>query len=213
MTTYATVSTEAISLTPGTVMRMPGTWSDYQALCHSRGEAAIPRIKYQTGEITLMAPLPKHGRDVHLLARMVETLLDSKNRTYEAFTPITMEQPETGGIEPDYCFYIDNWQAIVGRDRIQWGTDPSPDLVIEVDVTSYTNVNDYLPYGVPEVWLLKQRNLNIHQLIEGNYQIASTSLYFADIDLPSVVAETFNIANTVGSGAAIQQLRHRLAAL
>jgi len=24
------------------------------------------------------------------------------------------------GIEPDYLLYIDNWQAIVGRDR-QWG--------------------------------------------------------------------------------------------
>jgi len=57
-----------------------------------------------------------------------------------------MALPELGGIEPDYCFYIDNWQAIVGRDRLQWGIDLPPDLVIEIDVTTY-DANDYL-YGV-----------------------------------------------------------------
>ncbi len=55
-----------------------------------------------------MSHLPKHGRDAHLVASVVTALLDAANRNYEAFTPITMELPEEGGIEPDYCFYIDN---------------------------------------------------------------------------------------------------------
>lgn len=55
-----------------------------------------------------MSPLPRHGREAHLLARIVESLLDSETRNYEAFIPITMNIPESGGIEPDYCFYIDN---------------------------------------------------------------------------------------------------------
>jgi hypothetical protein len=69
----------------------------------------------------------------------------------------------------------------MGKDRINWQIDPppfgfavalcekasgshggnpqdravSPDLVIEIDVTSYTAAEDFLPYKVPEVWLLK----------------------------------------------------------
>ena len=62
-----------------------------------------------------------------------------------------MELPEQGGIEPDYCFYIPHWQVVVGRDRLDWEHDPPPDLVLEVDVTNYTNVDDYCLYQVPEV--------------------------------------------------------------
>jgi len=36
-----------------------------------------------------------------------------------------MELPESG-IEPDYCFYIDNWKAVSGKERINWSVDPPP---------------------------------------------------------------------------------------
>jgi Uma2 family endonuclease len=48
------------------------------------------------------------------------------------------------------------------RSDKDWGVDPSPDLVIEIDVTSYTDINDYLPYKVPEVWLFKKGELLIY---------------------------------------------------
>jgi Uma2 family endonuclease len=85
-------------------MRIPGTWEDFCQLRDSRGDGSMPRLKYHDGEILLMSPLPRHGREAHLIARIVETLLDSQERNYEAFTPITMELPEVSGIEPDYCF-------------------------------------------------------------------------------------------------------------
>jgi Uma2 family endonuclease len=62
-----------------------------------------------------MAPLPEHGRNANLLADVVKALLDYFEREYEACTPITMEVPEQSGIEPDYCFYIDNWEAVASK--------------------------------------------------------------------------------------------------
>lgn len=208
---YALISREKIRLSPGTVVRMLGSWQDYQALCHSRGDSSIPRIKYRPGEILLMSPLPKHGRDANILADIVKVLLDSQNRNYEAFTPITMALPEVGGIEPDYCFYIDNWQAVVGRDRLQWGVDPAPDLVMEIDVTTYTDANDYVPYRVPEVWLLKRSQLAIYSLQGSDYQQQTTSRYFPDVNLSAMVNECLESANQLGMGAAIRTLRQRLA--
>lgn len=157
-----------------------------------------------------MSPLPKHGRDAHLLASVFTTLLDSQNRNYEAFTPITMELPEEGGLEPDYCFYIDNWQAVVGRDRLDWSIDPPPDLVIEIDVITYSDVNDYLPYRVPEVWLFKTKRLAIHGLQSGTYQLQSTSRYFPDIDLPALCDRCLQMAAEHGTGVAIRELRKTL---
>lgn len=60
---YAVISREKTQLTPGTVVQMPGTWQDYRSLCESRGDGAIPRIKYRKGEILLMSPMPRHGRE------------------------------------------------------------------------------------------------------------------------------------------------------
>jgi Uma2 family endonuclease len=207
---YVVISPQDIQLPPGTVVRIPGTWQDYCQLRDRRGDGSIPRIKYYDGEILLMSPLPRHGREAHLLARIVETLLDSENRNYEAFTPITMDIPEEGGIEPDYCFYIDNWQAVIGKDRINWQIDPPPDLVIEIDVTSYTAAEDFLPYKVPEVWLFKKSGLSIYGLLGDTYQQRSFSKYFPDVDLSEIISRVLKVASEQGTGVAIRGLREQL---
>jgi Uma2 family endonuclease len=207
---YAVISTDRISIPPGSVMRIPGTWEDFCQLRDSRGDGSIPRLKYHDGEILLMSPLPRHGREAHLIADIVKVLLDSQDRNYEAFTPITMELPEVSGIEPDYCFYIDNWQAIVGKDRIDWQVDPAPDLVIEIDVTSYTSELDFLPYRVPEVWLFKNYRLTIYQLVDGKYEVSNSSRYFPNFSLQDSVNLCFQNAKEKGTGAAISELRRSL---
>jgi Uma2 family endonuclease len=208
---YAVVSKDSIRLPPGTVVRIPGSWQDYCMLRDSRGDGSIPRIKYHDGEIFLMSPLPRHGREANILADIIKVLLDSQNRNYEAFTPITIELPELGGIEPDYCFYIDNWQVAVGKDRIDWTIDPPPDLAIEIDVSSYTSVDDYLPYSVPEFWSLKKGVLAIYQLTLGAYQLSETSRYFPDISLKTIISECLQMSKEQGSGKAIALLRQQLA--
>ncbi|GAA6618850.1 Uma2 family endonuclease [Scytonema sp. NUACC26] len=208
---YAVISSEKIQLPSGTLVRMPGSWQLYLTLCDSRGDSSIPRIKYRSGEILLMSPLPKHGREANILADVVKVLLDAQNRNYEAFTPITMELPSESGIEPDYCFYIDNWQAVVGRDRLDWDTDPSPDLAIEIDVTSYTDVNDYTPYRIAEVWIFKRDRLAIYGLQENKYQLQPTSRYFPNMDLGTLIVQCLKVASDRGTGVAIRELRSSLA--
>jgi Uma2 family endonuclease len=151
-----------------------------------------------------MAPLPEHGRDASLLGLIVTALLDRLNRRYDSFTPITMSLPEISGIEPDYCFYIENWRSVVGKNRIDWLNDPPPDLVIEVDVTSYTSIDDYLPYKVPEVWLLKNKQLLVYRLQGENYAITQSS-YFPNVR--EIVQQCLEIANEQTTSEAIRWLR------
>jgi Uma2 family endonuclease len=206
---YAMIAPDEIQLRPGTVVRMPGSWQDYCALRDSRGDGSVPRIKYRDGEILLMSPMPRHGREANILADIVKVLLDLENRNYEAFTPITMDIPESRGIEPDYCFYIDNWQAAVGKDRINWQTEPPPDLVIEIDVTTYTAAEDYLAYRVPEVWLFKQNRLLIHQLENDRYILREISQFFPNFDLQAIVTWCLQVAAERGTGVALRELRSK----
>lgn len=205
----AVVSPETIDLSPGALVRFPGTWADYQDLLARLGDRALPRIKYRAGEILLMSPLPRHGRDANGLADVVKELLGHRSIDYAAFTPITLSLPEQSGVEPDYCFYIEHCAAIAGKDRIEWGVDPAPDLVIEVDVTSYTDVRDYLPYSIPEVWLWKQQ-LSIYRLVDGDYQLNSDSRYFPGTELAPLVTEYLQISRDHSTSAAIRNLRQQL---
>ncbi|BAY10956.1 Uma2 family endonuclease [Calothrix sp. NIES-2098] len=207
---FALVSLEKIQLPSGSVVRLPATWQEYQILCQQRGDGSIPRIKYRDGEVLLMSPLPVHGRDANLLADIVKALLDDDRREYDAFTPVTMELPEESGIEPDYCFYIDDWQAISGKKRIDWQQDPPPDLVIEIDVTSYSDVQDYLPYRVPEVWLFKKQRLLIYQLQGDDYQLQTQSHYFPEFDLQNLIASCVKIAYERNTSAAIRHLKQQI---
>jgi Uma2 family endonuclease len=207
---FALVSPNKIQLPAGAVVRLPATWQDYQKLCQQRGDGSIPRIKYHSGEILLMSPMPKHGRDAHLIANVITTLLDHTEREYDAFTPVTMELPEEHGIEPDYCFYIDNWQAVSGKERIDWKTDPPPDMVLEIDVTSYSDVNDYLPYRVPEVWLFRKNQLLVYQLQDTEYLSQTQSQYFPDINLQDMVSRCLQVAYERNTSAAIRELKQRL---
>ncbi len=207
---FALVSPEKIKLPPGAVVRLPATWDEYQVLSQQRGKGSIPRLKYRDGEVILMSPLPQHGRDTSLIADIIKILLDHTEREYDAFTPITMELPKESAIEPDYCFYIDNWEAVSGKKRINWSVEPPPDLVLEIDVTSYTDVNDYLPYRVPEVWLFKKTQLHIHQLQDITYLLQPQSRYFPGIDLQGMIERCLQIAYDRNTSAAIRDLRQRL---
>jgi Uma2 family endonuclease len=207
---FAIVSLDRLELPPGSVVKLPCTWEEYDHLEQRRGDNSIPRMKYRNGEILLMVPLPEHGKDANVISDIVKTLLDREEVDYDAFTPVTMKLPERGGIEPDYCFYIENWQAVRGKRRIDWEADPPPDLVIEVDVTSYSEVNDYLIYNVPEVWLLRGSRLQIYRLAAGAYGLARESQYCPGLDLPAIAAECLRIAYDQNTSAAIRHLRSSL---
>ena len=209
---FALVSPESIQLPAGAVVRLPATWPEYQRLCEQRGDGTLPRLKYRPGEVLLMSPLPMHRRDANLIADIVKALLDHRNQDYDAFTPVTMTLPDISGLEPDYCFYIQNWRAISGKTRIDWQQDPPPDLVIEVDVTSFSDVQDYLPFRVPEIWLYKQQQLWMYQFQPEGYQRVSHSQFFPDFDLPAILNRCAQIAYDRNSSAAIRTLKQLIAA-
>jgi Uma2 family endonuclease len=207
---FAVISPEKIQLPPGSIFKILGSWQDYEALSQQLGDRSIPRLKYRPGEIWLMSPLPEHGRNASLIADVVKAILDCLEKEYDAFTPITMKLPQRSGIEPDYCFYIDNWQAVSGKKRINWEVALGPDLVIEIDITSYTDINDYLAYQVPEVWLFKNDQVTIYCLQNEHYIVNNFSRYFPEIDILQLIADCFKVASDRNTSAAIRQLKQKL---
>ncbi|NJM56385.1 MAG: Uma2 family endonuclease [Synechococcales cyanobacterium RU_4_20] len=212
MSSSVVVSPDKLQVPPGAVLRLPATWQQYQQLMRQRGDGSVPRMKYCDGAVLLMSPLPVHGRDSSLLADIVKTLLDHTGREYDSFTPVTMDLPDESGVEPDYCFYIDNWPAVSGKARIDWQQDPPPDLAIEVDVTSYSNVADYVPYRIPEIWLWKKQRLQIYGFQGDAYAVQARSRWFPEWDVVAWVELCMREAGDRNTSFAIRNLRQRLSA-
>jgi Uma2 family endonuclease len=202
------ISPEIINLSPGgKVILNHQTWEDYEQLLNRRQEKAAIKIRYQaqTQEISLMSPLPGHGKRIDSLSDFVKLLLRYQGRDWESFHPITLKQFKQAGIEPDSCFYLENRTAILGKERIDLAVDPPPDLAIEMDLTCATKAEDYLPFAVPELWLYRRRELLIYLFDGQAYQESQISSNFAQINVKEILPKYVELAWQSGSSTALRE--------
>ena len=203
-----TISENELILTPGNEAIFPHqTWEDYQRLLDLRQEKTLPKLYFnsKTQQIRLMSPLPSHGKRIDLLRDLVKSLLRRQGKDWECFDPITLKIPNQAGLEPDTCFYIENRQAILGKDKIDLTIDPPPDLAIEVDFTSITDVEAYELLKIPELWIYRQESLNIYLLQENSYQDSEKSNLFPDINIKKLLPYYIELGWTQGASIALRQ--------
>ena len=116
----------------------------------------------------------------------------------------TFKRENTAGVEPDACFYIQNYQQMISRRRLN-PDDPPPDLAIEMDVTSKTTLDAYEAIAVPELWLYDSGKLTIYVLRDGKYVQSINSPLFPNIPLTQIIPATVERAWQVGSVQALEE--------
>jgi Uma2 family endonuclease len=203
-----TISPDQLNLDPGSeVILHHQTWEDFEALLAIKQEKTFPKLYFnaKTGEIHLMSPLPSHGQRVNILGDLVKALLRIQGKDWQAYDPITLKQFKRAGVEPDTCFYIDNRQAILGKDRFDLTVDPPPDLAIEVDMSSLTVLEAYEAIAVPEIWIYRSGRLRIYLLRDGIYQEMGKSLIFPEWDITNLLPPFVEMAWQQGSSVALRQ--------
>lgn len=159
----------------GSIAIMPMSWADYEQFESERGDRSVPRLKYMHEKLYLKLPSFEHGVIDKIVSKLIEALLEQADRDYVASTPVTLKVPEHSGIEPDHCFWIQNWEAVNNLTRIDLSIDPPPDLAIETDITNFTDIADYQVFQIPEVWLIKDGSIAIYTLTANGYTITEAS--------------------------------------
>ncbi len=205
-----TITPDKIDLPPGTLLYFPGTLEDYEQILAQLQDRAIPRIRFRDNHILLMSPLSEHGKEIDVITDIIKTLLRYQNRDWDSFHPITLRYGKEAGLEPDACFYIDNYQAILGKRKLDMSIDPPPDLAIEIDVTSFTRIQDYIPLAIPEVWIYKKGELKIYQLENDSYSETDKSKIFPDFPVKQTIPSYVNRAWSVGSSVALREFSQLL---
>ncbi|NUQ61798.1 MAG: Uma2 family endonuclease [Pirellulales bacterium] len=210
---HLTITDAGVDLSPGSeVILRHQTWADYEELLQCRQDNAAIKVRYnaRTQEIRLMAPLPKHGKNSDVLSDLVKILLRHLGREWEGFDPITLKRFGEAGLEPDWCVYIHNRNAILGKERIDLETDPPPDLALEVDATSPSSPEDYEPLRIPELWIYREDSLHIYVFDGRHYRETSDSPNFPAVPVCQWIPESMRRAWRVGSSVALRQFEDAL---
>ncbi|MBE9078425.1 Uma2 family endonuclease [Romeria aff. gracilis LEGE 07310] len=188
-------------------------WQQFERILAELGESRSARIAYSRGTLEIRMPTPEHEVDKELIGDLVKILLDELEIDCECFGSTTFKQEAMqSGIEPDQCFYIQNQAQMRGKRRINLTVDPPPDLAIEVDVTSKTQLDAYAALGVPELWRY-EKQLSIYVLRAGQYQLVNVSPTFPTLPILGLVAELLEQSSLLGRSPALRALRRRIQAL
>lgn len=188
------------------------SWQEFDNILEELGENRSSRIAYTAQTLEIRMPTPEHEVDKEIIGDRVKILLDELELDCECFGSTTFKQLETGsGIEPDQCFYIQHQAQMRGKRRVDLTIDPPPDLAIEVDVTSKTQLDAYLKLGVPELWIYTQDQLVIYRRQQGQYQRA-TSAIFPNLPMADLIQGGLEASRNLGRSPALRVFRKQVKA-
>lgn len=197
-----------IEVPPGqTIIFHNISWEEFEAILDELGEHRGTRITYNQGLLEIMAPLPEHEVDKELVSDLVKILFEEFEIDRECFGSTTFKnQAMAQGIEPDQCFYIKNHLLMRGKKRVNLKTDPPPDLAIEIDVTSKTQISTYEALNVPELWIYENNKLKIYVLQDKKYIESATSPIFS-IPIVDIIPQYVERSKIEGASATLRAFR------
>lgn len=184
------------------------SWQEFEAILEELGERRATRLAYNHRTLEIRMPLPEHEVSKEIIGDMVKILLEELEMDRECFGSTTFKREDMAvGIEPDNCFYIQNHQFVIGKTRLDLTVDPPPDLAIEVDITSKTQLDIYEHLGVPELWRYEKGKLKISVLQKGKYIDSQISLTFPHLPVIEAISEYLEMSKTTGTSPALRAFR------
>jgi Uma2 family endonuclease len=187
------------------------SWKQFESILAELGDRRAAKVSYSNGLLEIMVPLPEHEKAKEIIGDIVKLVLTERGIDYDALGSTTLKSERmTQGVEPDACFYIQNQRFAIGKNRLDLNIDPPPDLAIEIDLTSRTQLDNYRSLGVPELWRYDKQGLQIYLLQAGEYIESAVSPTFPDLPIVELVNNCIRQSRSIGSSQAIKALQNWL---
>lgn len=153
------------------------SWEEYLAFRDDpRNEHT--RMYYADGVLLLMTAGQLHERIKMLLDRILFDWATRNEINMASFGQWTMQCPTLlKGLEADNCYYVSSLAAVLEKEKLDLEVDPSPDLAIEIDITTHASHKFaiYAGLGVRELWIWQLGEIVVHQLSDkGTYKPGSS---------------------------------------
>ena len=129
-------------------------WKGYLRILRAVGDRHL-RVTFDRGRLEIMSPSEEHEQIKTFMAIFLETVLAESNIDFRPGGSMTFKRRDLRrGLEPDECYWVTHWRAVLGRGHYDPRRDPPPDLALEVEVTRsmLDRIGIYEVLGVPEIW-------------------------------------------------------------
>jgi len=185
------------------------SWDEYELLMQDLDGRRNPRLSYDCGRLEVVSTSPAHDEFAYLTELFVREFSDAQDLDLQAYGQATWKRKDVGkGAEADCCYYIQNARKVIGKKRIPLESNPPPDVVVEIDLTSSSmrKLRIYAGLGVPEVWRFDGKVFHFYELLEGKYaEMVDSKCLPGFASVP--VLEMFSLAETQGQTEALKAFR------
>jgi Uma2 family endonuclease len=185
------------------------SWGTYERLLAEHVDRGAPRFTFDRGDLEIMSPSPEHERFNDAIRIIIDVYSEELDIEVEGLGSATFKREDLErGAEPDSCFYIQNEASVRGKTRIDLATDPPPDLIVEIDVTSpsLAKFPIYADLGILEVWRYDGNALSIH-LLSGTQYVESAGSRALKQVTSAQVSQLLEDRKTQGRTAWLRKVR------
>lgn len=159
------------------------SWQTFINLLNDLGDNRVIRLYYDQGVLEIMTPLGEHENNNRFIECLIGVIADELNLNLKRFGSLTLKREELlKGAEPDSCYYLENEPLVRHKQNINLESDPPPDLVLEIDITSSSldKQTIYAAFEIPELWRYNGQELEVFVLDKTtqSYQNSIQSLHF-----------------------------------
>jgi Uma2 family endonuclease len=166
-------------------------WARYQDFLRAF-EGRHIRLTYDGSNLEIMTVSGEHERGKKLMARLLEALTEELDIPIASFGNITLNREAVDrGLEPDECWYIEHETLLRDKAEVDLDTDPPPDLVVEVEITTsvLNRLDIYARLGIPEIWRFDGHTLRVCVLgADGRYTESDQSPTFPQLPLDGLAS-------------------------
>jgi Uma2 family endonuclease len=187
-------------------------WDSYVSVNETLGARSYPRMIYCDGRLTFMTRSRLHEWLVDCLGDLVKIVATGCEITWETAGETTFRRRDRDtGLEGDTTFYFGaNAEHMRGPKNVDMGTDPPPDLAIEVEVShsAVEALEAWGRLGVPEVWRFNASAWSCtfwHRNEAGTYVSAPHSQFLPMLK-PAEIADQMRQAQNLGASRWYAQL-------
>ena len=165
------------------------SWKMYRKL-RKLSENRNIRMTYDQGDLEIMSPSRAHEVIAAFLGTLIDVWAIELDVAIVACRTMTIRRADLDrGFEPDNCYYVQHEPQMWEKKRINFKTDPPPDLAVEVEVSRklLDKMGIYASFRVPELWCWSRNALKVFELSkEGQYVSRDTSICFPKLPVAKI---------------------------
>ncbi|MEO0808837.1 MAG: Uma2 family endonuclease [Cyanobacteria bacterium J06643_4] len=208
-TLMATLQLRQIRVPEGQTLEIQDvSWSEFDSILQELGENRNTRIAYGNETLIIVAPMPAHEFAKVCIGDFIKIILEELDQPYLSLGSTTFKNDAMNkAVEPDDCFYIRQYKKVLGKARLDLQVDPPPELAIEIDIISKTQLQAYEGLGVGELWRYDEQHLMIYVLVNGKYREVEQSPTFPSWFTKQVIEQFVARALVISPGMAKKEFR------